>query len=68
MNSPLENISPTTDNHATSDDGTKKSPPAFLDLADSVRVISRKMPRHLFTILRPRGWEVTRPTCQLCVH
>ncbi|KAF5356163.1 hypothetical protein D9756_003987 [Leucocoprinus leucothites] len=44
MNSPLENISPTTDNHTTSDDGRKKSPPAFLDLADSAARLGSNMP------------------------
>ncbi|KXN87543.1 Pumilio domain-containing protein C6G9.14 [Leucoagaricus sp. SymC.cos] len=43
MNSPLENISP-TDNHTASDDGRKKSPPAFLDLADSAARLGSNMP------------------------
>ncbi|KAF9454952.1 pumilio-family RNA binding protein [Macrolepiota fuliginosa MF-IS2] len=43
MNNSLENISPATDNHTASDD-RKKSPPAFLDLADSAARLGSNMP------------------------
>jgi hypothetical protein len=43
MNNPLENSTPSTDNRLSSDE-RKQSPPAFLDLADSVRSNSSLFP------------------------
>lgn len=57
----LEQTTSSTDNH--SPDERKKSPPAFLDLADSVRV--RVYASALaYALPRLRGWEVICPICR----
>ena len=61
----MENTVSPTDNHHPSTEERKQSPPAFLDLADSVTyfyMFVKSSPAHLIHF-RQRGWVVICPTC-----
>jgi len=61
----MENAVSPTDNHHLSTEERKQSPPAFLDLADSVTyfyILVRFPPAHMIHF-RQRGWGVICLTC-----
>ena len=62
----MENAVSPTDNHHPSTEERKQSPPAFLDLADSVTYfyifVVKSSPAHMIPF-RQRGWGVICPTC-----